>query len=178
MFNIKDTRCKPRLQDLVLTQVWPPCCATLSLGTHTHAPCLPREKSYMSLYFYACMYSMISWFWWQCPQPFNYCTLFKITSVTVEVQCIYVVPRDHKYLYTIHQRHALHPSESDSVINVNYMHHYSYLFFRSKLQLHRVSVVCLCLQIWLSHTSLLNWDDRRMISLFQLETGICKCHHT
>ena len=27
MFNIKDIRCKPRLQDLVLTRVRPPCCA-------------------------------------------------------------------------------------------------------------------------------------------------------
>ena len=47
MFNIKDTRCKPRLQDLVLTRVRPPCCAASSLGACARDPCLPREKSCM-----------------------------------------------------------------------------------------------------------------------------------
>ena len=41
MFNIKDTRCKPRLQDLVLTRVTPPCCPTSSLGARARDPFLP-----------------------------------------------------------------------------------------------------------------------------------------
>ena len=31
--NIKDVRCKPRLHDLVLAGVWPPCCAMSSLDS-------------------------------------------------------------------------------------------------------------------------------------------------
>ena len=59
MFNIKDTRCKPRLQDLVLTRVRPPCCVTsLSLGALARDPCLLWEKSCMGFYFYVlCMWS-------------------------------------------------------------------------------------------------------------------------
>ena len=57
MFNIKNTRCKPRLQDLVLTRVRPPCCSTSSLGAHARNPFLPWEKSCSGFYFYACMWS-------------------------------------------------------------------------------------------------------------------------
>ena len=57
MFNIKDTRCTPRLQDLVLTRVRPPFCATPSLGALGRDPFLPWEKSCMGSYFYACMWS-------------------------------------------------------------------------------------------------------------------------
>ena len=57
MFNIKDTRCKARLQDLVLTRVRPPCCATSLLGERAREPYLPWEKSCTGFYFYVCMWS-------------------------------------------------------------------------------------------------------------------------
>ena len=37
MSNIKDVRCKPRLYDLVLAGLWPPCCKmSLPLGACAH----------------------------------------------------------------------------------------------------------------------------------------------
>ena len=36
MFNIEGTRCKPRLQDLVLTLLRPPCCAMLLGAIHVY----------------------------------------------------------------------------------------------------------------------------------------------
>ena len=50
MFNVKDARCKPRLQDLGLTRVRPPCCAMSSLGARACNPCLPWEKSCISMH--------------------------------------------------------------------------------------------------------------------------------
>ena len=55
MLNIKDTHCKPRLQNLVLTRIRPPCCVTSSLGARARDPCLPWRKSCMG--FYACIWS-------------------------------------------------------------------------------------------------------------------------
>ena len=57
MFNTKDTRCKPRLQDLVLTRVRPPCCMTSSLGPRARDPFLPWKKNCMGFYFYPCLWS-------------------------------------------------------------------------------------------------------------------------
>ena len=59
MSNIKYIRCKPRLQDLVLTRVRPPRCVTSSLGARARNPCpshVNHEKivAWVSISMHAC----------------------------------------------------------------------------------------------------------------------------
>ena len=68
MFNIKDTHCKPRLQDLVLTRVRPPCCPTSSLGARARDPFLPWVKSCLGVCFVHCLLGFL----FLCMWSFSY----------------------------------------------------------------------------------------------------------